>query len=76
MTQDQCLSLPSHFTHLGVCYPGNQASLQLSNPNNPGPVKFTATSVPEPGTGALFALALILGVLSLRIRACGGTTLG
>jgi hypothetical protein len=36
----------------------------------------TATSVPEPGTGALFALALILGVLSLRIRARGGTMRG
>ena len=48
----------------------------LSDPNNPQPVKFTATSVPEPGTGALFALALILGVWSLRIRARGGTRLG
>ena len=74
MTQDQCLSLPSHFTHLGVCYPGNNASLQLSDPNHPQAVKFQTTSVPEPATGTLLALALILGALSARPRR--GTKLG
>jgi hypothetical protein len=39
-------------------------------------VKFTATSVTEPATGALFALALVLGVVSLRIRPRGGMKLG
>ena len=34
------------------------------------------TSVPEPSTTSLFALALVLGVLSLRIRAHRGTKLG
>ena len=76
MTQDQCLALPSHFTHLGVCYPGNSASIQISSPQHPQPVTFKVTSVPEPSTGALFALALILGVLSLRIRPRSGTKLG
>lgn len=71
MTQDQCLALPSHFTHLGVCYPGTNASLNLSNPNAPQPVSFTtngATSVPEPSTAALFAVALVLGALLKRSR--------
>jgi hypothetical protein len=34
------------------------------------------TSVPEPGTAGLFAIALIAGVVSLRIRPRGGTKLG
>jgi hypothetical protein len=59
-----------------VCYPGNNASLQLSDPNAPQPLKFTATSVPEPATGTLLVLALILGDLFLRIRPRGGTKLG
>jgi PEP-CTERM motif len=76
MTQEECLASPHHFTHLGVCYPGNQAYLTLSNPNDPQPVKFTSTSVPEPSTAALFALALILCLLFARIRRRGGSKLG
>jgi hypothetical protein len=71
MTRDQCLQLPSHATHLGVCYPGNSFTIQLSSPDHPQPATFTATSVPEPATGSLFALALILGVLFLHIRTRG-----
>ena len=79
MTRDQCLPLRSHFTHLGVCYPGSVAYVGLSSANNPQPVSFTtngATSVPEPGTGAHVTLALVQGVLSVRIRARGGTKFG
>jgi len=75
--QDECLTSPHHFVHLGICYPGSVAYVGLSSANNPQPVSFTtngATSVPEPATGALFALALILGVLSLRIRSRGGSS--
>ena len=36
-------------------------------------VKTTSHSVLEPSTATLFALGLILGALSLRIRARGGT---
>jgi hypothetical protein len=71
MTQDQCLQLPSHATHLGVCYPENSFSIQISSPDHPQPATFTATSVPEPSTPALFAVALVLSVLSLRIRVRG-----
>ena len=59
MTQDQCLSLPSHFTHLGTCYPGSNATLQLSNPNDPQPVDFHTTGVPEPQVLSLLLLGLI-----------------
>ncbi|HEY6924679.1 MAG TPA: PEP-CTERM sorting domain-containing protein [Steroidobacteraceae bacterium] len=72
MTQDECLALPHHATHLGVCYPGTDFSLTLSDPNHPQPVNFKVSSVPEPSTLALFALALVLGVVSLRIRPRGG----
>lgn len=71
MTQDQCLALPSHATYLGVCYPGNSFSVQLSAVNDPQPVTFTAngaTSVPEPSTAALFAVALVLSALLKRPR--------
>jgi len=67
MIQDQCLSLPSHFTHLGVCYPGSSASITLSDPNHPQPANFHVTSAPEPSTASLFALALVMGLVSLRI---------
>jgi hypothetical protein len=76
MTQDECLASPHHFTHLGVCYPGTNASITLLDPNHPQPVNFKVPSVAEPATAALFALALTLGVLSLRVRARGGTRLG
>ena len=73
MTQDECLASPHHATYEGVCYPGSQFSLTLSDPSHPQPVNFH--SVQEPATGGLFALALVLGVFSLRIRARGGTKL-
>jgi hypothetical protein len=72
MTQDPCLTLPHHFTHLGVCYPGSSATIQISSPDHPQPVTFKVTSVPEPGAAPLFAVALILGALSLRIGPRGG----
>ena len=62
MTQDECLASPHHFTHLGVCYPGSVAYIGLSSADHPTPVKFTTTSVPEPATAALFAVALVVGV--------------
>jgi len=68
MTQDECLQLPSHFTHLGVCYPGSVAYVGLSSADHPQPTTFSVTSVPEPSTFALFAAALVLGVLSSLIR--------
>jgi hypothetical protein len=61
MTQDDCLASPHHFTHLGVCYVGSSATIQLSNPNNPQPATFSV--VPEPSTAALFAVALVVGVV-------------
>jgi hypothetical protein len=76
MPQDECLVSPHHFTYLGVCYPGSVAYVQLSSANDPRPASFSVTSVPEPTTAALFALALVLGVLSSRIRVRGGTKLG
>ncbi len=65
MTQDECLALPGHFTHPGVCYPGSSASLIISNPNNPQPVQFHATSVPEPATAPLFCACARNGRLVL-----------
>lgn len=78
MTQDECLALPNHFTHLGICCPGSVAWVGLSSPQDPQPVQFStnATSVPEPSTAALFALGLVLGVFILRIRPRGGTKRG
>ena len=72
MTQDQCLQLPHHFTHdsgdgLGmVCYPGDVAWIDLSNPNNPQDVHFHTnggTAVPEPGSWALFAVAALVALV-------------
>jgi len=63
MTQDECLSSPHHFTYLGVCYPGTNASIQISSPQHPQPVTFSATSVPEPSTAALFGVALAVAVV-------------
>lgn len=69
MTQDECLTSPHHFTHLGVCYPGTNANINISSPQDPQPATFTVTSVPEPSTSALFAVALIVGaVVRLRRR--------
>jgi hypothetical protein len=76
MTQDECLASPHHFVHLNVCYPGSVAYVGLSSANDPKPATFSVTSVPEPATGGLLALALMLGVLLLRIRPRGGTKLG
>jgi hypothetical protein len=64
MTQDECLASLHHFTHLGVCYPGSSASIQLSSPNNPQPATF---SVPEPSTAMLFGIALVVGVALHRV---------
>jgi len=63
MTQDACLASPHHVTHLGVCYPGTNASIQISSPQHPRPVTFSVTSVPEPSTAALFAIALAVAVV-------------
>lgn len=71
MTQNECHASPSHFVHLGVCYPGSVAWIGLSSANDPKPASFTtngATSVPEPATGMLLALGLILCLLFARIR--------
>jgi hypothetical protein len=59
-----------------VCYPGSVAYVQLSSANDPKPATFSVTSVPEPSTLPLFALALVVCVVSLRIRARGGTKIG
>lgn len=72
MTENECLAPPQHWTHEGVCYPGSQATLQLHGLSMGGT---TTTSVPEPATGALFALALVLCLLFARIRPRGGTKL-
>ena len=57
MTQDQCLTTPTHFTYLGVCYVGNP-TMTLSSPDNPQPVMMTATAtaVPEPSAWLLMLL--------------------
>ena len=61
MNQNDCLSLPSHFTYLGVCYPGDHAHITLSSPQDPQPANFHTSSVgvPEPGGLALFALGVL-----------------
>ena len=46
MTQEDCLALPSHFTHLGICYPGSSASIELSSPQNPQVATFTVGDPP------------------------------
>jgi len=67
MTQDDCLASPSHFTHLGVCYPGSVAYVGLSSADHPAPVTFSVTSVPEPGALGL----MVIGIVALRVsRAC------
>jgi len=79
MNQDECLASPHHFVHLNVCYPGSVAYVGLSSANDPKPASFStngATSVPEPATGMLFALGLVLCLLFARISPHGGTKLG
>jgi hypothetical protein len=68
MGQEECLASPHHFTYLGVCYEGTNATIQISSPQHPQPVTFKATSVPEPSTAVLLATALIVGVVTSRIR--------
>jgi hypothetical protein len=65
MTQAECLSSPHHFTHLGVCYPGSNAYIGISSPQNPQPVSFSV--VPEPSSLALFVLgAVFMGIWRTR----------
>ena len=68
MTQNECLAALHHFTHLGICYPGSVAYVGLTSADHPTPVTFSVKSVPEPSTAALFAIALVVGVVSVRIR--------
>jgi len=67
MTQDECLAPPHHFTHLGVCYPGSVAYIGLSSADHPAPVTFSTSSVPEPSTAALLAIALVVTVVLHRV---------
>lgn len=69
MTHDECLASPHHVTHLGVCYPATNANINVSSPQNPQPATFSVTSVPEPSTAALFVVALVVDLVSRRIRA-------
>lgn len=73
MDQDACLALPSHVTHLGVCYPVSNFSINMNSADQPTEaVTFYAgspvQSVPEPG---LLALALIAAAIMLGRRVCG-----
>lgn len=74
MDQQQCLASPHHYTRYGVCYVGSNVTIPIHGITIGGGT--APTSVPEPSTAALFALALVLGVLSLRIRPRGDTKLG
>lgn len=60
MTQEQCLKLPHHWTHYGVCYPGGDAGIQIHSAD--------PTGVPEPATFGLLALGLLLGYAVQRFR--------
>jgi uncharacterized protein (TIGR03382 family) len=67
MTQGECLASPHHFTHLGVCYPGDVAYIQVSSPDNPQPATFyvgQSTAVPELAIWPL----LLLGLAALGVR--------
>ena len=66
MTQEECLLSPHHFTHLGVCYPGDVAWIGISNPQNPQPVSFV--TVAEPAAFPLFMLGLAIAALTTRHR--------
>ena len=70
MTQNECLSSPHHFTHLDVCYPGDVAWIDMSNPENPQPENFHVTSVTEPGTAMLFVIAAVIAVLLNAVPRC------
>lgn len=76
MDQKTCLALPHHFTHLGVCYPGENAYIGITNPQNPGPVTFTVASAPEPSTFVLMLLAagIFIVMRGFRPRASTGST--
>ena len=63
MTQEDCLQSAHHFTYEGTCYPGSVAYIGLSSADHPAPVTFSVTSVPEPSTAALFAIALVVGAV-------------
>ena len=62
MTQNECLSTPSHWTHYGTCYVGSNATIQLHGISMGGT---PSHSVPEPSTAALFVLSAI-AVLAFR----------
>lgn len=67
MNQQTCLALPHHFTHLGVCYPGENAYIGISNPTNPHQVSFTV-GAPEPGTFSLMAIGLLALIAARCVR--------
>jgi len=67
MTQEQCLQTPSHYTRYGTCYVGSQVTIQLHGITVGG--SSAPTSVPEPSTFALCAVALAVGVLFLARQA-------
>ena len=77
MTQDQCLQTPSHFTYLGICYPGNNLVINLTSADHPTPVTAfvqttptqpTTVSVPEPSMLALLALGFSVPLLQAMRR--------
>jgi hypothetical protein len=62
MTQEQCLSLPSHRAHDAVCHPGSNANIQLQGITMGGttPTSAPEVPVPEPSTFALPIGALLI----------------
>lgn len=63
MTQQQCLSTPSHYTRYGVCYVGSSVTIPIHGITVGG-----ATGVPEPSTLplALLAAAIYFGISKVR----------
>jgi hypothetical protein len=63
MTTDDCLASPHHFTHLGTCYVGDVAFIQISSPQAPKPATFWVHDVPEPGAISLAVVAIVAALL-------------